>query len=523
MPCPHFDVKVIQRSKRQSAVASAAYQSGERLFSEYDQKQKYYSHKSEIVHTEIMLPPHAPPEYADRNTLWNAAEAVEKQWNSQLARRFVLAIPRELPRSQYADLIRDYCREFFVSKGMIADFAIHDKGDGNPHAHILLTMRAMDETGKWLPKSRKVYDLDENGERIRLPSGNWKSHKEDTVDWNDQKYAEIWRQGWSDTVNRYLEAAGRPERLDLRSYERQGLDVIPTVHMGPAVVQMERRGIQTNIGNLNRDIKAANQMLSAIRKTIRGLLDWIEELIQSEKELLKEEAASTDLGVLLNDYLNQRKAERSDWSWSGQQKGDIKDLKDVSRAIVYLQHHKISTLEQLNAVLSSVKQKASQARTGMRKAEKRMKDIAGIQNAVAVCQEQKSVHDKYLKIGWKKKQAAFAESHQEELKAYNKAYRYLKAQHVDLNVNLDALEAEYSKLQANHAAFARQLEQVQAELKPLNEVRYWVGQVLEPEQVESLDNAEGKQSVVEQLRQARERTQKQDKASREEKEQKMER
>ena len=229
-PCPHFDVKIIQRSKRQSAVASAAYQSGERLFSEYDQKQKYYSHKSEIVHTEIMLPPHAPPEYADRNTLWNAAEAIEKQWNSQLARRFVLAIPRELPPEQYADLIRDYCREFFVSKGMIADFAIHDKGDGNPHAHILLTMRAMDETGKWLPKSRKVYDLDENGERIRLASGRWKSHKEDTVDWNDQKYAEIWRQGWADTANRYLEAIGSPERLDLRSYARQGIDKIHRPH-----------------------------------------------------------------------------------------------------------------------------------------------------------------------------------------------------------------------------------------------------------------------------------------------------
>ena len=247
MLCPHHDIKIIQRSKRQSVVASAAYQSGERLFSEYDQKQKYYSHKSEIVHTEIMLPPHAPPEYADRNTLWNAAEAIEKQWNSQLARRFVLAIPRELPRSQYADLIRDYCREFFVSKGMIADFAIHDKGDGNPHAHILLTMRAMDETGKWLPKSRKVYDLDENGERIRLPSGNWKSHKEDTVDWNDQKYAEIWRQGWADTANRYLEAIGSPERLDLRSYARQGIDKIPTVHMGPAVSQLEKKGIQRGL------------------------------------------------------------------------------------------------------------------------------------------------------------------------------------------------------------------------------------------------------------------------------------
>lgn len=275
--------------------------------------------------------------------------------------------------------------------------------------------------------------------------------------------------------------------------------MIPTVHMGPAVVQMERRGIQTNIGNLNRDIKAANQMLSAIRKTIRGLLDWVGELIQAEKELLKEEAASTDLGVLLNDYLNQRKAERSDWSWSGQQKGDLKDLKDVARAVVYLQQHKISTLEQLNTVLSGVKQKASQASTGMRKAEKRMKDITGIQSSIAVCQEQKSVHDKYLKIGWKKRQATFAESHQEELKAYNKAYRYLKAQHVDLNVNLDALEAEYSKLQADHAAFARQLEQVQAELKPLNEIRYWVSQVLGPEQVRVLDKLEGKNSVVKQL------------------------
>ena len=524
IPCPHFQIAITQRSKGQSAVAGAAYQSGEKLFSEYDQKTKNYSGKRGILYTEIMLPSHAPPEYANRETLWNSVEAAEKQWNAQLARRFVLALPKEVPPEQYPQMVRDYCEKHFVSKGMIADFAIHDPAPPghNVHCHVMLTLRAMDEQGKWLPKSRKVYDLDENGERIRLPSGNWKSHKEDTVDWNDQKYAEIWRQGWADTVNYYLEAAGRPERLDLRSYERQGLDVIPTVHMGPAVVQMERRGIQTNIGNLNRDIKAANQMLSAIRKTIRGLLDWIEELIQSEKELLKQEAASTDLGVLLNDYLNQRKAERSDWSWSGQQKGDLKDLKDVARAVVYLQQHKISTLEQLNTVLSGVKQKASQASIGMRKAEKRMKDIAGIQSAVAVCQEQKPVHDKYLKIGWKKRQAAFAESHQEELKAYNKAYRYLKAQHVDLNVNLDALEAEYSKLQADHAVFAKRLEQVQAQLKPLNEVRYWVGQVLGPEQVEALGKVEGKQSVVEQLRQAGEQNQKQDRAPQKEQEQKME-
>ena len=504
-PCPHFDLKIVQRSKRQSAVAAAAYQSGERLFSEYDQKQKYYSHKSEVVHTEIMLPPHAPPEYADRNTLWNAAEAIEKQWNSQLARRFVLAIPRELPRSQYADLIRDYCREFFVSKGMIADFAIHDKGDGNPHAHILLTMRAMDEQGKWLPKSRKVYDLDENGERIRLPSGNWKSHKEDTVDWNDQKYGEIWRQAWQDTANRYLEAIGSPERLNLKSYERQGIDKIPTVHMGPAVSQMEKRGIQTNIGNLNRDIKAANRMMNAIRSTIRNLRNWIADIVEATKEAFAEveaqaKSTSPDLVILLRDYLNLRKAERSDWSRYGQQKGTTDDLKAVSKAMIYLKEHELFTLEDLDTALQGMSEKSKGIHADMKKASARMKVITGIQNAVADCQTYKAVHDKYLKIGWKARQAAFAESHKDELDSFNKAFRYLKKQGVDLNVNLDSLQAEYDKLKATHTELAGQLAAAKEELQPMKDIRYWVSKVLTPEQSEIEKKPEPKHSVTEKMK-----------------------
>ena len=177
MPCPHNEISIVQRSQQQSAVAAAAYQSGEKLFCEYDQEVKHYPEKRGIVHNEILLPANAPQKYADRNTLWNAAEAVEKQWNSQLARRWVLTIPREIPSDQYAVLVREFCQQQFVSKGMIADFAIHDPHPPghNPHAHVLLTMRAMDEHGKWLPKSRKVYDLNENGERIKLPSGRWKS------------------------------------------------------------------------------------------------------------------------------------------------------------------------------------------------------------------------------------------------------------------------------------------------------------------------------------------------------------
>ena len=163
MPCPHYKITIIKRSNNESAVSAAAYQSGEKLFSEYDQEQKYYPYKNEVTHKEILLPPHAPPEFADRNTLWNFAEAQEKQWNSQLARRFVLAIPREIPRSQHANLIRDYCREFFVSKGMIADFAIHDKGDGNPHAHILLTMRGWTKKADGSPRAAKCMTLTRTG------------------------------------------------------------------------------------------------------------------------------------------------------------------------------------------------------------------------------------------------------------------------------------------------------------------------------------------------------------------------
>ena len=484
MPCPHFDVKIIQRSKRQSAVASAAYQSGERLFSEYDQKQKYYSHKSEIVHTEIMLPPHAPPEYADRNTLWNAAEAIEKQWNSQLARRFVLAIPRELPRSQYADLIRDYCREFFVSKGMIADFAIHDKGDGNPHAHILLTMRAMDEQGKWLPKSRKVYDLDENGERIRLASGRWKSHKEDTVDWNDQKYAEIWRQGWADTANRYLEAIGSPERLDLRSYVRQGIDKIPTVHMGPAVSQLEKKGIQTNIGNLNRDIKAANSLMQSIRQMVRSLKGWLSGLKEKKAALLEalEQAKEPTIPELLSRYLDKRSEERTGWTSKGKLKGTVGDFNKVMEALDFLRQKEISTVESLDAYLDEASAQAVSIREEIRPMEKRVKEIDRLLFHIGNFEANKPVHAKYAAIRWKKPKEKFAADHKEELDAYNAALRYFKVHLDGAKYSTKKLAGEQAQLSENIASKTEALTAVQEDVKILRDVRHWLNQVLPSEQ-----------------------------------------
>lgn len=201
-----------------------------------------------------------------------------------------------------------------------------------------------------------------------------------------------------------MELVGSPEQVDLRSYEKQGLDILhilPTVHMGASVTQIERCDIQTNIGNLNRNIKATNRVMTVIRSTIQSLRDWITEILEVRKEILaelKQENASPDLANLLQEYLNLRESERSDWSRYDQQKGAAKDLQAFSKAVNYLKAHDIFTLEKLDSILGEAKQKSSSISTGMRKAENRVKIITGIQKAVADCLEHKDVHDKYVEI-----------------------------------------------------------------------------------------------------------------------------
>ena len=159
MPCPDFDVSIVQRSENMSAVNSSAYLSASKLFCEYDQEHKDYRYKqNELFHEEVMLPVNAPPEYADREKLWNSAEAVETQWNSQLARKMRFALPREVPRVQWTKMVREYCQEQFVSRGMCIDFAIHDPEPPghNPHVHLLLTMRSLDEEGRYHSLSREI-------------------------------------------------------------------------------------------------------------------------------------------------------------------------------------------------------------------------------------------------------------------------------------------------------------------------------------------------------------------------------
>ena len=164
----HIPVSIIKRSEGRSAVAAAAYRSGTKLTNEWDGLTHDYTRKGGVVHAEIMLPAHAPPEFADRSTLWNSVEQIEKARDSQLAREIEAALPRELSREQQLALVRAYVKDNFVDKGMCADFAIHDKGTGNPHVHIMLTVRPLKENGAWGAKCRKAYDLDENGQRTDL-------------------------------------------------------------------------------------------------------------------------------------------------------------------------------------------------------------------------------------------------------------------------------------------------------------------------------------------------------------------
>ncbi|MEL7603556.1 MAG: MobQ family relaxase, partial [Bacillota bacterium] len=269
----HCSIKIISRGKGKSAVAAAAYRAGDTITNEYDGITHDYSRKGGVVRTEVLLPEQAPKEYADRSTLWNAVEQIEKNKNSQLAREIELALPVELSQEQNISLVREYVQRHFVEAGMCADVAVHDKNDGNPHVHIMLTMRPFEQDGEWGAKSRKEYLLDKHGERIRLKSGEFKTRKVDMMGWNEQTKAEEWRAAWAVAMNAALESQGLEERVDHRSFLRQGKEEIPAVHLGVSAAQMERRGINTEQGNMNRIIEGINQHLRQLWEQIKSLKD----------------------------------------------------------------------------------------------------------------------------------------------------------------------------------------------------------------------------------------------------------
>lgn len=270
----HCSAKIISRSSGRSAVGASAYRSCEKLYNEHDGITHDYTHKLDLVHSEIMLCDNAPTSYQNRQTLWNAVEKIEKRSTAQLAREIQIALPVELSQEEQIRLVKDYVKDNFVSVGMCADFAIHDKQDGNPHAHIMLTMRSIDANGEWESKSKFVYQLDKNGDKIYNPKKRqYKGHKQNTTDWNDKSKIELWREDWANKINISLKLKGIDERVDHRSYERQKVEKIPTIHLGSSAHQLEQKGVQTDRGNHNRTVLEVNQQIEKINEELKLITD----------------------------------------------------------------------------------------------------------------------------------------------------------------------------------------------------------------------------------------------------------
>ncbi len=285
----HCSIKIISRSSGRSAIAASAYRAGEKLLDKEKDIEHDYTKKQGVVFSQILLPQNAPKEYKDRQILWEEVQKIEKASNAQLAREFEIALPKELNLPQSKVLIQNFCKDL-VKEGMCIDLAIHDKGDGNRHAHIMATTRAIKENGQWATKEKKDYALDENGERIplidpktgqqKVDNKNRKQWKRITIeanDWNKREKVEQWRENWTKHCNRYLKTHN--VQIDHRSYKRQGLDKIPTIHEGYAARLMEKNGKTSDRCQINREIA----QLEELEKEEKLLQIKQEELIKLQE------------------------------------------------------------------------------------------------------------------------------------------------------------------------------------------------------------------------------------------------
>lgn len=290
-----MNIAKVSKSNGKSAVNSSAYIHRERWQRSLTGEYVDYRYKmDEPIYSEMLLPKNAPLEYSDPKVLWNAVEKIETNSNALLARRVILALPLELSLSQNKQLLHDYCIEQFVDKGMCADTVIHWK-EGNPHAHILLTTRPFKENGDWGIKEKKIYKLDEKGERIPKldAAGNQKLGKRNEKLWErvrvdrfepNEKMAETWREAWKTHVNQYLQ----PENyIDNKSYQRQGLDITPQIHVGysprKAIINDTIKKIQSTMKYLADKIKSLKTQIFAFEE--ESEIDYINKFPKEWDEL----------------------------------------------------------------------------------------------------------------------------------------------------------------------------------------------------------------------------------------------
>jgi len=426
-----LQIKIFSRGKGRSAVAAAAYRAAEIIKSKYDGITHDFTRKSGVLHTEIMLPERAPPDYTNRAILWNSVEMSETNSNAQLAREVEVSLPRELAWEQNLSLVRDFVKHTFVDKGMCADVCVHDKGDGNPHAHIMLTLRPLNDDGTWAAKSKKEYILDKNDERIRLPSGEYKSRKVSAVDWNDKGKAEIWRAAWEEYQNAHLESGGHSARVDHRSYARQGIEKKPTVHLGAAASQMEKRGIATDRGNINRAVAVSNQQIGQLRARIRKVKEWLYA------------QPLTDAPTMVDIMNNIAATRNTQTHWQR-----IRDLQTKAKVLVFLQKYKVSDMGQLLGSVEKIFNDFKNASEEIRKVDRRMDTLKTHLAQVEIRRKRKKVYEHYNQLKGKKSDA-FYDKHFAEIQEYEKARDYIKAVlNGRTDIPVKKWEAELAKLTA---------------------------------------------------------------------------
>lgn len=380
----HCSIKIISRGKGRSAVACAAYRSGTKLTDLATGKIFDYSNKSGVVFSEVLLPENAPTIFAvDRNILWDAVERKETHSAAQLAREVEVALPCEFTRQEQIDTVREYIMKNFVREGMCADWALHDKGDGNPHAHIMLTMRAIKPNGRWAEKSRTIYKLDPNGQKIpvidpttgqqEIGARGRKMWQRETVpanDWNDHSKAEKWRAAWAAECNRRLD---RQHQIDHRSYARQAIEQEPTIHEGYTARKMEREGRVSDRCEINRETKALNEqnsrsleiangeLYNATSERLRLYRDVIRDLESESKELSGAIQQAEDAEMTLAAPVERCKPwERAKRKEQAEQRENA--LQKRTEAFAALYELGCATIEAAKSLLQSILQRIRQLR-----------------------------------------------------------------------------------------------------------------------------------------------------------------
>jgi len=495
----HLSIKIISRGKGgKSSVAAAAYRAGEKITNEYDGVIHDYTRKGGVVHTEILLPDNAPAEFSDRAVLWNAVEKIEKAKNSQLAREIELALPVELTREQNISLVREYVKQHFVNAGMCADICIHDKNDGNPHAHIMLTMRPFTEDKSWSDKQKKEYILDKDGNKIYdKKKRSYKCKSIPTTDWNEQTKAEEWRQGWAETANNYLVMhSGTHIKIDHRSYERQGIDQIPTIHLGVAAHQMEKRGIRTERGNINREIEVNNRNLRQLKARIVKLQKWA-----------KEETATTEpptLADMIQDILS-RKAQDGKSTRSQ----SLYNLKDAANMLSFLTRHKVMDMAGLDDCFGSMIGRQQGIRDKLKPLDRRLKTLDEHINQSGNYKAYRGKKAQYEKLyaqyatltkttGFGAERKAhkalntaneYYEIYRTEIAMYDNAEKYLKdvlQTHFDPKKlpPIAKWKAEIEKLTAERSGLNQQYNALKDEVKEAEQIRKSVYSIMRQEQRE---------------------------------------